>query len=244
LLHTKLPALIAPVDPAAQGSYLNLLGHLVNKTRLTRIDAQDRASATKTPQTYYGPTTQRHLRLSQVATEGELTAVHHQLALTDKKGLVRQIQQLHLDVLCSDQGKPHIKVPITPGLSERLHLGEWYMRSLDDLSLGINVFMSGGTTQAEVSSLEELVASYDMAASTVGANFSEMKVIMGTKHVHISTNHANARIDLQRMEMLARLYWGSNKATRALVQFQYNYDANIPLLLEYRPISPNHDILP
>lgn len=243
LLHTKLPDLLAPAPPTTQGAYLNLLGHLVNETRQTRIDAQDRASVIKTPRTYYGPTVQRHLRLAQVATEGELTAIHHELARTDKKGMVRQIQQLHLDVLCSDQGKPHIKVPITPGLSERLHLCEWYMRSLDDLSLGVNVFMLGGTTQAEVSSLEELVASYDLAASTTGANFSEMRVIMGTKHVHIATNHANARIDLQRLEMLARLYWGNNEATRALVQFQHEYDINTSILLEYTPVSPNHTIL-
>ncbi len=48
---------------------------------------------------------------------------------------------------------------------------------------------------------------------------------------------------VQQMEMLTRMYWGENEATRALVQFQFDYDANIPLLLEYKPHTPRHELL-
>jgi hypothetical protein len=216
----------------------------VNEQKLTREDARDRASAIKTPKQYYGPTLVRHMRLAQADTEGGMPAVHHDLAKVDKKGLVRQIQQLHLDVICSTQGKAYLKLPIVPGISECLHLGDWYMRSLDDLTLGINVFVLGGCTQADVTSMEEMVSAYDLAASTTGANYNDMKVIMATKNVHISTNYAHARLDLQRIEMLMRLYWGNNNvAVQAVVQFLFDFDGHITDLMEYRPRSANHDVL-
>jgi hypothetical protein len=118
------------------------------------------------------------------------------------------------------------------------------MRSLDDLSLGINVFVLGGCTQADVTSMEEMVSAYDLAASTTGANYNDMKVIMATKNVHISTNYAHAHLDLQRIEMLMRLYWGNNNvAVQAVTQFLFNFDGHITDLMEYRPRSPNHDVL-
>jgi hypothetical protein len=118
------------------------------------------------------------------------------------------------------------------------------MRSLDDLSLGINVFVLGGCTQADVTSMEEMVSAYDLAASTTGANYNDMKVIMATKNVHISTNYAHAHLDLQRIEMLMRLYWGNNNvAVQAMTQFLFDFDGHITNLMEYRPRSPNHDVL-
>jgi hypothetical protein len=172
----------------------------VSEQKLTREDAKDCANAIKTPKQYYGPTLVRLMRLAQANTEADLPGVHHNLAKVDKKGLVRQIQQLHLDVICSTQGKAYLKLLIVLGISERLHLDDWYMRSLNHLTLGINVFVLGGCTQADRTSMEEMVLAYDLAASTTGANYNDMKVRMATKNVHISTNYAHACLNLQRLK--------------------------------------------
>jgi hypothetical protein len=185
----------------------------------------------KTPKQYYGPTLVKHMRLAQADTKADLPAAHHNLAKVDKKGLVRQIQQLHLDVICSMHGKAYLKLPIVLGLS-------------DDLTIGINVFILGGCTQADVTSMEEMVSAYNLAASTTGANSNDMKVIMVTKNVHISTNYAHAQLDLQQMEMLMCLYWGNDSvAVEAVVQFLFDFDAHITDLMEYRPRLVNHEIL-
>jgi hypothetical protein len=118
------------------------------------------------------------------------------------------------------------------------------MRSLDNFTLGINVFILGGCTQADVTTMEELVSAYDLAASTTGANYNDMKLIMATKNIHVSTNYAHAWLDLQRLEMLMRLYWGNdNVAVQTIVQFHDEFDAHVGELIEYRPRSPNHDLL-
>ena len=242
LLHAKLPHLALPVAPIDTG-LAQVGGQLISEIRQTREEARDRADAVTSPEKYYGALLSKHMRLAQVATENDLTPVHHAVAKQNSQKKSRHTQQMYLELLCETQGRGQLRLPITPVLSERLYTAGWFNYDLDDLSAGISTFMLGGCSQAEVKSAEQLISAYDMVAQSSGANFQDLQMALSTKNVSIPPNHTMAKIDLQRLEMLMRLYWGENAAVEAVVQFQSDYDAHLHLLIEYVPLAPGHAAL-
>jgi hypothetical protein len=79
LLCVKLPDLHRPVMQLDQG-LAHVGGQLISEIRQIREEARDRAHSVKGPGDYYGALLPKHLRLAQVATEGELQPIHHELA--------------------------------------------------------------------------------------------------------------------------------------------------------------------
>lgn len=242
LLCAKLPDLnrtAVAMDPALA----QVGGQLISEIRLTREEARDRAQSNRTPTEYYGALLPKHLRLAQVGTEGELQPIHHELARLNAHKRNRHTQQHYFETLCALHGKPHLRLPISPTLSDRLNTASWLSHDINDLPAGINTFMLGGSSQVEVQSQEEMIALYDMAAQSAGATFQDLQMVSTNRNVSIPTNHTFAKFDLQRLEMLMLMYWGDNEATRALSQFLLDYEQHLHLLMDYRSMSAGHEAL-
>jgi hypothetical protein len=243
LLLVKLPGLERPtvaVDPGIA----QVGGQLISEIRQSREEARDRAKTVTTPREFYGSLLPKHLRLAQVATEGELQPIHHELARQNSHRKNRHTQQHFFETLCALHGKPHLRLPINPTLSDRLNTASWLSHDINDLPAGINTFMLGGSSQMEVQSQEELIALYDMASQSAGATFQDLQMVASTnRNVSIPTNHTFAKFDLQRLEMLMIMYWGANEATSAIAQFLGDYERHLHLLMDYRPTAPGHEAL-
>jgi hypothetical protein len=146
--------------------------------------------------------------------------------------------------LCALHGKSHLRLPINPTLSDRLNTASWLSHDNNDLPVGINTFMLGGSSQMEVKSQEEMIALYDMAAQAAGATFQDLQMVAATnRSVSIPINHTFAKFDLQCLEMLMIMYWGVNEATRVISRYLEDYEQHIHLLLEYRPNAAGHEAL-
>jgi hypothetical protein len=170
--------------------------------------------------------------------------IHHKLAKQNSHCRNRQLQQHYFETLCSLHGKSHLRLPINPTLSDCLNSASWDSYDINDLAAGINTFMLGGSSKVEVQLQVEMIALYDMAAQAAGATFQDLQMVASTnKNVSIPTNHTFAKFDLQRLEMLMIMYWGTNEATRTIAQFLRDYEHNLYLLMDYRPLSFGHEAL-
>lgn len=243
LLSSKLPDLLRPA-PGGDSGMAHVGGQLIDEMRQARKEARDRASTVTTAAQFYGPLLVKHMRLAQVATEADLPQIHHDMAKQNKHRLNRYLQHECVQTLSSLLGRPHLKLPITPTLSDRLNTASWVSPTLHDLNAGIHTFMLGGSSQVEVQSQEELIALYDMASRAAGATFQDLSMVStASKTVSIPTNHTFAKFDLQRLELLMILYWGDNEATRAVAQYLEDYEKNLHLLMDYRPQAAGHEAL-
>jgi hypothetical protein len=244
LLVAKLPDIQRPaaaIDPGLA----QVGGQLISEIRLTREEARDRAKTVTTPTEYYGALLPKHLRLGQVATVHELQPIHHELARQNSPRRNRHTQHHYFETLCGLLGKPHLRLPISPTLSDRLNTGSWLSHDINDLPAGINTFMLGGSSQVEVQSQEEMIALYDMASQAAGATFQDLQMVASTnRNVSIPTNHTFAKFDLQRLEILMIMYWGEqHEATKAVSQFLIDYEQHMHLLISYRPVCYGHEAL-
>jgi hypothetical protein len=243
LLCAKLPDLHRPVAALDPG-LAQVGGQLISEIRLSREEARDRAQSTKTPTEFYGVLLPKHLRLAQVAMESELQPIHHELARQNAQRRNRHTQQHYFDTLCALNRKPHLQLPISPSLSDRLNTASSLSHDINDLPAGINTFMLGGSSQVEVQSQEEMIALYDMASQSASATFQDLQMVSKlSRNVSIPINHTFAKFDLQRLEMLMLMYWGNNEASKAVLQFLLDYEQNLHLLLDYKPMSPGHEAL-
>jgi hypothetical protein len=182
--------------------------------------------------------------MAQVATKGKLQPIHHELARQNLHRKKPPTQQHFLETLCALHGKPHLRLPINPTLSNRLSTASWLLHDINDLLAGINTFMLGGSLQMEVQSQEELIALYNMASQSAGATFQDLQMVASTnRNVSIPTNHTFAKFDLQRSEMLMIMYWVANEVTSAIAQFLGDYERHLHLLMDYRPTAPGHEAL-
>ena len=108
LLRIKLPDLGAAA-PTGDVGLAHVGGLLVAELRQSRDEARERHDTAVTPGRYYGALLTKHMRLSQVATEGELAPVHQELARVNKKREVRNTYQVYFNTLVLDAGRAHLQ---------------------------------------------------------------------------------------------------------------------------------------
>jgi hypothetical protein len=244
LLCVKLPDLQRPAITLDPGLAYDG-GQLISEMRLTREEARDRNKTLTTPTEYYGALLPKHLRLAQISTVGEMQPIHHELAKQNSTRRNRHMQHHYFETLCALMGKPHLRLPMSPTLSDRLNTASWLSHDINDLTAGISTFMLGGSSQVEVRSQEEMISLYDMAADAAGATFQDLQLVASaTRSVSIPANHTLAKFDLQRLEILMIMYWGhNNEATKTIAQFLVDYEQHMHLLIGYRPTCLGHEAL-
>ena len=212
LVNRDLPNLQLPGnnDPAAATQpVVDAVNNLAAELVRTRNEEAVRRAAdkTKTPSDYFGDNIITLLRYTHAPDAVQLPPLYTTIANTTKKNL-RPVIAEKLRGIAHDLGKEYYTPLVTPDIATRIAAVSFYHADKDDLTGGMQPFMTPPLTTQEQSELTQNIAAYDTIVGGTAAQLSDLTKLQSAHKVRLPKSILQAGHQLNSFGILLRAILG------------------------------------